>query len=160
MANSIDAWKKMIGGRDIAKEVKEIEKNGGNGDYPDIPEGEYVVKVTSLELKGTKKDNLPMLAAQCKILEGKYKGQNIFVNLVLRGEYPISIHTANEFLRGLDEDVEVEYTGDVEEYIELINDIFENINGKFEYALEISKNDKGYPEYKINDVYTVKKSRK
>lgn len=75
---------KQIDLKQIQKDAAEIKKNGGTGDFPELPAGDYRVKVENLEV-GTTKDGRPMLKAMFRIIEGKHKKQCIFFNRVLFG---------------------------------------------------------------------------
>ena len=69
----------------LQKDVKEAEKNGYDGDYPEVPKGKYEVKFEKIEMKTTKKDGRPMLSVMARILEGDFKKQCVFMNRVLFG---------------------------------------------------------------------------
>lgn len=145
-----DKWNKEIGGDKLAKDVKEIEKNGG-GEYPDIPHGEYEVSIAKMELKESKKGD-PMFAAQFKILEGEHKGSFIFMNQVTLQSFQIGI--VNEFLRSLDSGLEIEMDGNFDHWNNLIMDVAEAIEKqKLCYLLDYGKNSKGYNTFKIKEVY-------
>lgn len=75
---------KQIDLKQLRKETEEIKKNGGTGDFPELPAGDYRVKVENLEV-GTTKDGRPMLKAMFRIIEGEHKKQCIFFNRVLFG---------------------------------------------------------------------------
>ena len=84
MAIDFDKIDKSVDLEGLRKDVEEASANG-TGDFPTIPAGKYEVALVSLEIKGTKKDNRPMLAASFKILSGEYKNQRLFMNRVLYG---------------------------------------------------------------------------
>lgn len=131
-------------------DVKSIEKNDKR-DYPEIPYGEYEVKITKLELVSNSKDK-PMVICRFKILDGKYKNSMIFMNQVVTQDF--QIHIINEFLRSLDSGIEVEWLGSYSKYADLIDNIFDAITEeKLEYALDYSSTDKGYGKYKITEVF-------
>lgn len=131
-------------------DVKSIEKSNKK-DYPEIPYGEYEVKITKLELASNSKDK-PMVICWFKILDGKYKNSMIFMNQVVTQDF--QIHIVNEFLRSLDSGIEVEWLGSYSKYADLIDSIFDAItDDKLEYALDYSSTEKGYGKYKITDVF-------
>ena len=68
----------------LRKETDEIKKNGGTGEYKEIPAGEYHGKFEKLEV-GTTKDGRPMLKAMFRITDGEYKKHCLFMNRVLYG---------------------------------------------------------------------------
>jgi hypothetical protein len=78
------AFDKQIDLSQLKKDAEEIKKNGGTGDFPEIPAGSYVTKIEKLEL-GATKDGRPMLKAMFRIIEGEYKKHCLFFNRVLFG---------------------------------------------------------------------------
>lgn len=135
----------------LKKDVKEAEANGGNGDYPEVPAGEYEVKVIKLELVASKKGD-PMVSCWFEILAGEYKGSKIFMNQVVTQGF--QIHSANIFLRSLDSGVEVEFDT-YSQYGEMLMDIHEAIDGKLEYVLNYGVNSKGYNTFEITEIFEV-----
>ena len=133
---------------DVAGLQEDIKKQ--KTDYEEVPDGDYEVAVVKMELKesSTKK---PMLAARFKILDGSYKGQNIFMNQLV--DEAFKLHIANTFLRGLGTGLNVEFNSFVQ-YNNLINEIFE-CTKSYEYALEYTHNSKGFPTYKITDIFEL-----
>lgn len=131
-------------------DVKAIENNDKK-DYPEVPYGEYEVKITKLELASNSKGK-PMVICWFKILDGKHKNSMIFMNQVVTQDF--QIHIINEFLRSLDSGIEVEWLGSYSKYADLIDNIFDAISeDKLEYALEYSSTDKGYGKFEIIDVF-------
>lgn len=78
------AFDKQIDLSQLKKDAEEIKKNGGTGDFPEIPAGSYVTKIEKLEL-GATKDGRPMLKAMFRIIEDEYKKHCLFFNRVLFG---------------------------------------------------------------------------
>lgn len=136
---------------DVAGLKEDIKKAAENKtDYDEVPDGDYEVAITKMELKESSNGN-PMISAWFKIVDGSHKNQIIFANLMLTSAF--GIHKANEFLRSLGSGLNVEFDG-FSKYNELINQVFE-CSKSYEYALEYTHNSKGYPEYKINDVFEL-----
>lgn len=133
-----------------AEDVKELDANGGKRDFEEVPFGKYEVKVAKMELASSKKGD-PMLKVQFKVLEGKYKGNFIFMNQVVTQDF--QIHNANEFMRSLDSGEEIKWTGKYSEYATLIDKVFEAIDGNLEYALDYSSDSKGYNVFRIEEVF-------
>lgn len=52
----------------LALESAEIKKNGGTGNYPETPSGQYRARIEKLEVGGTR-DGRPMLKAQFRIID-------------------------------------------------------------------------------------------
>ena len=46
-----DKWNKAIDVEGLAKDTKEVEANGGTGEYAEIPVGTYEIKIEKMELK-------------------------------------------------------------------------------------------------------------
>ena len=141
-------WNKEYGGKELASSVKDISERGG-GDYEEVPLGKYEVKLNKLELRSSKAGD-PMVTAWMIIVEGKYKGQYIFMNQVVTRDF--QIHIANEFMRSLEPKVEVKYDGDYSNYAQLIDDVFEEC-AELEFLLDYSQNKKGYSTFSIEELY-------
>lgn len=120
----------------LKKDVAEAEKNGG-GDYPEIPKGEYDVKFENIEMKATKSDGRPMLSIQGRILEGEFKKSCVFMNRVMFGTKNDAnmIASAVGWLKSLGTDLEIEFDG-YEDFADLVLDIAEEVEDKFEYTIE------------------------
>jgi hypothetical protein len=139
---------------DFAREVEEIEKNGGGYAHKEVPFGQYEVKVIKLTPAKSKSDK-DMVTIWFKVLNGEHKGGMIFMNQVLSVGY--LAHKVNEVLRGLTQDVpdiKIEYLNRPQ-YESLIMDVFEAIDGKYEYALEYCEDSKGYSTFKIKEVFVL-----
>lgn len=150
--NIFDKWNKSINGEELAKDVKDIEQNGGTGEYKEVPLGEYEVKIDKMELKESKKGD-PMFSCWFKILEGEFKNSIIFMNQVIVQGF--QIHIVNEFLNSLGTKINAEFDGDYAHYNDLILDIAEEIDGKMEYLLAYDQNKKGYNTFKIKEIFDV-----
>lgn len=138
-------WEEFDKDVDIENLEKDVEK-ASTGDFTgeDVPYGKYEVKITKLELTQSKKGD-PMLSVWFQIINGNQKDRFIFMNqLVLQG---FQIHTANEFLRSLQTDENIEFKG-YAKYNILILNIYEKIANN-EYELDYQENKKGYKTFKI-----------
>lgn len=154
MADIFDKWNKQIDGEALAKDVKDVQANGGQkGEFPEVPHGEYEVKVHKIELKESKASKNPMVAIQFKILEGKFKNSIIFMNQVVTQGF--QIHIVNELLRSMDTGIDIDYDGNYKNYNDLLMDVHEAVDGKLEFILEYGENDKGYNTFKILEVFDV-----
>ncbi|MEY2353295.1 DUF669 domain-containing protein [Lysinibacillus capsici] len=161
MADKKFDWSKFDKNVDIEAleaDVKEVEENGG-GNFEPIPDGQYEVEVEVMELV-TSKAGDPMLKIWFKVLEGDYEGQRIFYNKVMQPQndraFGLQVHQNNEMLRALwdCEKDDVKFTG-FEDYADLVLDIHEDIEGKFEYLLKKETDDKGYDQFVIEEVFEV-----
>ena len=138
-------WEDFDKDVDIENLEKDVEK-ASTGDFSgeDVPYGKYEVRINKLELTQSKKGD-PMLSVWFQIINGNQKDRFIFMNqVVLQG---FQIHTANEFLRSLQTDENVEFKG-YAKYNILILIIYEKIMNN-EYELDYQENKKGNKTFKI-----------
>lgn len=145
-----DKWNKAIDVEGLAKDTKEVEANGGTGDYAEVPVGTYEIKIEKMELKESSKGD-PMFSAWFRIIAGDYENQLLFMNAVITQGFQIG--NVNRFLRSLDAIDEVEFK-DYAQYNDLIMDIMEAIEeAGLEYLIEYKKNKKDFPIYTVKEVY-------
>lgn len=145
----MEIWEKFdksIDTKGLKKDVKEAQENGGN--YEEVPYGTYEVKVEKIEMRESKNGD-PMVTIWFKIIAGKFKNSIIFYNQVINKGF--QIHLCDELLRSLDTGVNVEFDT-YAQYNEVLMDVAES-SQDLEYALEYGENKKGYPTYKITDVF-------
>ena len=90
-----------------------------------------------------------MVSIWFNIIAGNFKNSKIFYNQVINQGF--QIHLLNEFLRSLDTGVNVEFDS-YAQYNEVLMDVAEGTK-TLEYALEYGENKKGYPTYKITEVF-------
>lgn len=147
---------KMVDVDGLKKDIADAEANGGGADFKNVPHGSYEVAIDKLELTETKKTGKPMVSCWMKIVsDGEFKGLRIFMNQVITQGF--QIHIMNSFLRSLlpdDSGIDVEFTG-YTEYNDLLLDIAEYVDGKFEYGLEYGENNNGYSTFKITDIFEL-----
>lgn len=89
------------------------------------------------------------------VSDGEFKGQRIFMNQVIVQGF--QIHIMNAFLRSLlpeGSGIDVEFTG-YAEYNDLLLDIAEYVDGKFEYGVEYGENNKGFDTFQITDIFEL-----
>ena len=150
MANNLFAeFDRMVDTKALAEEVK---NSSDTPVYKDVPDGEYEIAVNKLELIATKETHKPMVSGWFKIVNGEYKGQLIFMNQVIDGAF--KIHIVNDFLRSLGSNKNVEFQT-YTQYGNLIMDIMEEIDGKYEYGLKYTHNRKGYAQFEITEVFEL-----
>lgn len=156
MANDIfETFNQMIDTEQLKKDYAEVKSNTGD-DFPEVPEGNYEVKIDKMEIKACKSDKHkgePMASVRFRILEGKYHNCCLFMNKFLTSG--MGIHSFCEFLRSLDSGVDIDFDGDFKHLNNTIMDVMEAVDGHLEYALKYSKNDKGFPEYEILEIFDV-----
>ena len=126
-----------------------------NGDFVEVPKGDYEVKVVKIELGETgvnsKNPGMPMAKVWFDILTGEFKGQKIFMNQMLTSGF--GIHKMNEFLISLETGISVMFEN-FEQYDALFKQIFAEVDGKAEYHLVYGENNKGYSTYNIVQRFT------
>ena len=131
--------------------------NGSNiSDRKDVPHGMYEVAIEKLELTTTKTSGKPMVTCWFRVLsEGEYLGQMIFMNQVVSQGF--QIHLANEFLRSIADapDAPKITFESYSQYAQLIMDVAEYIDGKFEYALHYGQTPKGYDTFEIKEIFEL-----
>ena len=148
---------------DVEGLKKDIESSASNtGDFPEIPHGDYEVKIVARKDKKTgemingihlgatcensKNPGSPMAMVTFEILTGDYKGQKIFMNQMLTSGF--GIHKFNEFMTSLESGIPVEFEN-FEQYGDLMAQVFTAIDGNGEYQLAYGENNKGYSTYTI-----------
>lgn len=142
----------------LQEDVKEAEKGGG--DYPEIPDGQYEVEVSKMELGSSKKGD-PMLVVWFTILEGEFKNSKLFNYGVMQpnnaNAYGFQVHKNNTLLRDLwepENDDEVTLTS-FEQYNELILDIAEEIQDEVVFVIEKVTDAKGFVNYKVIESFDL-----
>lgn len=128
---------------------KDIE-DSVNNDFKDVPHGNYEVAITKLELGESKKGD-PMVKIWFKVVNGEYKGSLIFMNQVITRGF--QIHIVDELLRSLETGIEISFES-YSQYNDLLLDIFEAIDGNFEYGLKYGEN-KGFDTFEITEVFEL-----
>lgn len=121
-----------------------------NGDFVEVPDGSYEVKVTKLELGETgeksKNPGMPMMKVWFDILAGDYKGQKIFCNQMLTSGF--GIHKATEMINAFESGIPVAFEN-FEQFADVMKQVFNAIDGTGEYELAYGHNNKGYATYTI-----------
>ncbi len=151
MAVDFDKFDKSVDLEGLNKDVEEAEKNGGTGEYRDVPLGDYEVKIEKMELTESKKGD-PMVSIWFKILAGEYKGSMLFLNQVITQGF--QIHIVNELLRSMMDDGSAVKFESYSQYGQMLMDIHEMVDGNLEFAIEYGEK-KGFKTFNITDVYEV-----
>lgn len=136
---------------DLSGLKTDIESAASNtGDFVEVPDGSYEVKVSKIELGQTgeksKNPGMPMAKVWFTILAGDYKNQHIFMNQMLTSGF--GIHKMNEILNGLESGIPVQFEN-FEQYADLFGQIFREVDGVGEYELAYGTNNKGFKTYTI-----------
>lgn len=127
----------------------DIEASADN-DFREVPHGSYEVAINKLELGESKKGD-PMVKVWFKIIAGEYKGSLLFMNQVITKGF--QIHIVDELLRSLDTDIDIHFES-YSQYNELLMDVFEAVDEKFEYGLKYGEK-KGFDTFEITEVFEV-----
>ena len=142
---------KEIDTKQLQKDVNEAVEKGGTGNYTEVPAGEYNCTVDKLEL-GETKDGRPMVKAQFRIKEGKFKKSCLFVNRVIYGTKNDgnAIESVIGWLKTLEpsDEIEVKFES-YSQFAELCMDIDEDIC-ELEYV--VSYDPDAYNNVSIKDV--------
>lgn len=155
--NMFDKWDKAIDTEGLAKDVAEAAENGGQGNYKEVPHGDYEVVIQQMELKASKKGD-PMVSIWFKVVSGDYKGSIIFYNQVITQGF--QIHNCNEMLRKIASEMKekpvIEFRT-YKQYGELLMDIFEAVEDNYEYGLHYTANKKNkqFSDFKVTEVYVL-----
>lgn len=131
----------------LKKDISEVSSN----EYKEVPVGDYEVKIEKMELVESKKGD-PMVSIWFRIVAGDYKDSMIFYNQLVNGGRPIYFN--NLFLTSLNSGLDITFNN-YADYAQLISDIYVAVDGKYEYLLNYTLNNKGYSTYKILDVFTL-----
>ena len=134
----------------------DIAAASDGGERKEVPHGMYEVAIEKLELTTTKTSGKPMVTCWFRVLsEGEYLGQMIFMNRVVSQGF--QIHLANEFLRSIADapDAPKITFESFTQYAQLIMDVAEYIDGKFEYALRYGQTPKGYDTFEIEEIFEL-----
>ena len=119
-------------------------------DFVEVPDGNYEVKVTKLEMgqagEKSKNPGMPMMKVWFDILAGDFKGQKIFCNQMLTSGF--GIHKASEMLTSFESGVPVAFEN-FEQFADVIGQVFTAIDGTGEYELAYGHNNKGFATYTI-----------
>jgi hypothetical protein len=146
--NIFEKFNSMMDVDGLKEDVAKAAEN--TGDFVEVPDGDYEVKITKIELGATgeksKTPGAPMAKVWFDILAGDFKGQKIFMNQMLTSGF--GIHKMNEFLMSLETGITVQFENFVQ-YAELFANIFNEVDGKAEYQLSYGHNNKGYATYDI-----------
>lgn len=136
------AFDKQVNVKDLERQIEEASKNGGNGEFREVPAGTYVVRLEKLELGTTSaaKGSRPMVKGMFRIREGEFKKHCIFYNRPIFGTSNDAsmIASAVGFLKKLEpsEDVGPIVFKSYSQFSELIDDIMEDVDGVLEYEVD------------------------
>lgn len=119
-----------------------------NTGYKKVPYGTYEVEVAKMELTESKAGD-PMVSIWFKIVRGEYSGQFLFFNQVVTKGVQIGI--VNELLNNMRTNQNIEFMS-FTQYSKLLENVFEEINGRIEFALDYNER-KGYDLFRVIEVF-------
>lgn len=152
MSSIFETWNKKIDVEGLKKDIETAKSNPDNhGEFKEVPEGKYEVKVEKMELKESS-THKPMVSVWFKILNGEFENNRLFMNQVVDEGW--KINQFNEFLESLGTDNNIEFV-DFSQYNDLILDVMEKIDGSLEYAIDYSKTKKGFSTFKIDEIFEI-----
>lgn len=153
MSDIFAKFNSMIDVEGLKKDVETAASS--DGDFVEVPHGDYEVKVSKIELGETgeksKTPGMPMAKVWFDILAGDFKGQKIFMNQTLTSGF--GIHKMNELLNSLETGITVQFEN-FQQYADLFKQIFEAVDGKAEFQLSYGQNNKGFATYNIVQRFT------
>lgn len=156
MAIDFKALDAKVNFNELNASIKEAEENGGTGDYPELPKGEYIVRIENMEI-GETKDGRPMLKVMARVQEAvseddgaespnkealkffdNYKGKKkpcIFMNRVLYGTKNDGnmIASAVGWLNSLEPQDTTAVFESYSQFNDCVLDIFEEIEDAVEF---------------------------
>lgn len=154
---------KAIDNEQFKKDYEDAIKNGGTGDYEEVPAGTYVVKIESMEIGATKEKGEPIFKAMCRIVEdddhdGKFKKHCIFFNRKIYGNKETdkwndakAIGTVTGWLDKLETDT-VPVFENYSQFSELVMDIMEEVE-QDKLLLEVEYDKDNFNPIHIEEVF-------
>lgn len=150
--NDRSIWEKFEKSFDSKGLIDEARNaSEGSNEYKEVPHGEYEVKFKKLALTKSKKDS-PMVQAWMEVVEGQYKGSLIFYNQVISSGF--GLLNAKRFIESLKSGIDIEFKS-FPQFYDLLQEVFEAIDGVSEYALEYGEGKNGFNTYEITEVFEV-----
>lgn len=138
------------------KDLEQAKQNAGD-DYPEVPKGEYTVKIERMEIRPTKNGE-PMFSAMCRIIEGEHKKQCVFFNRKIYGNKESdkwndakAVQTVIGWLDKLETETVPEFIS-YSQFNECVLDIFDECE-EYKLELKIDYDPDGFNPIKILEVY-------
>lgn len=135
----------------FAQEAKEVELNEKK-EFQEVPAGEYECAINKMELKEAK-SGADMISVWWEILDGTFKGQILFQNVVLAGDY--GKHNYKRFMQEIKTSIDVFNFSSREELEEVVLDVFDDVIAKYEYLVKVKDGKNGFKEFEIKDVFNI-----
>ena len=77
---NFDEFDKKLNAEQFQKDLAEAKAAANDTDYPEIPKGDYDVKIERMEIKLTKTNPAPMFSVMLRIQDGQFKNACLFFN--------------------------------------------------------------------------------
>ena len=157
-----DNFNKKVDLNQINKQMAEAEKENGSGNFPEIEEDIYRVKLSKMEIgavKNGKNVGAPMLKVDFKIIEHPHKNSHIFMNKVLYTDRTDEQWNMGKLMKNVigwldslepSEDIPEVTFEDYDQFEELILDIAEDVSD-LEYKVHYDKD--AFNSIAIEEVY-------
>lgn len=143
---------------DQFKKDLEDAKASAAVDFPEVPAGDYTVKIKKMEIKPTQKDGYPMFSCQMQITGGDYNKQYLFFNRKIYGNNNSekwtdakAIQTVITWLDKLETETVPEFIN-YSQFNDCVLDIFEECE-KYGLTLDVTYDPKAFNPVKINEVF-------
>lgn len=148
MAVDFSALDKAVDQEQLRKDVEEAKNNSG-----DIPKGTYIVGIDKMEIKATK-DGRPMFFIQARVKEGEHKNKCVFMHRVIYGTKNDGsmIQSVLTILDKFQTETVPEFNG-YQDFVELVADIYEEIQGRVECEIDYDKD--AFNNISIKEVFDV-----
>ena len=158
-----DAFNAKINMDEVKKQMAEAQTQNGTGDYKEVPVGKYHVTLVKMEVGEAKSGanaGAPMLKIDFKIKGGEYNNYHLFWNRMLYTDRNDDSWNMGKLMKSVcgwlmslepSEDINVTFE-DYDQFADMILDIAEDVSS-LEYDIDYTKNDKGFPNYAIEEVY-------
>lgn len=147
-------------------DLNDLDK-GSDGQYEEVPYGQYEVRVTKIELVKTKptakNPNQPMARISFRVINNENISGYISYFAILDNKYiTMRMQMTNRLLKSMKTNVDLspsnfrdaEGNYDLNAYRDLLTKVYEDITSRgLEYGLDYSENDKGFATYTITNVF-------
>lgn len=145
------------------KDKKTLEKMGQDtsGEFEEVPDGEYEVRISRLEF-GTSKNGNPTAYVNFDIIAGEYEGDVIYHTFSFGGKSPaFKLKRFVDFASTLKSGVDLSYENfknengdfDGEKLENAIAEICDIVCDKTEYAISKTTNKSGFRDIKVLEVF-------
>ena len=160
MAIDWDAFKAELSEKD-KKTLEKMGQESADGDFEEVPDGDSEVRISRMEF-GTSKNGNPTAYVNFDIIAGDYDGDVIYHTFSFGGKSPaFKLKKFVDFASTLKSGIDLSYSNfkdengdfDGEKLENAINEIFDIIGDKTEYAISKTTNKNGFRDIKVIEVF-------